>query len=89
MSDPYANFPPNLDSPATSSYAVTPNDTTDLTISVKAIYVGVTGDIKVELVNDAVGDAVVLKAVPVGLLKIRARRIWATGTTATNIIGLY
>lgn len=48
-------------------------------------YVGVAGDVKVDLVN---GGTVVFKAMPVGLYQIRIKRFYATGTTATNVIGL-
>lgn len=34
------------------------------------------------------GSAVTFKAVPVGILAIQAKRVFATGTTATNIVAL-
>ena len=65
--------------------AVTPSDTTDL-IDVSQLYIGVTGDVKVMLEQG--GEAVVLKAHPVGYCPLRVKRVYATGTTATNIIAL-
>jgi hypothetical protein len=50
------------------------------------LYVGGAGDIKV---TTSAGTAVVLKAVPVGtFVRLRCMRVWSTGTTATNVVGL-
>jgi len=90
MADPYFKIPSSVSDPAAHCYAVTPNDSIDIPTTAKAIYVGTTGDIKVELAGDNVGVATVFKTVPAGaFLPIRARRIWATGTTATNIVAMY
>lgn len=67
--------------------AISTSDTVDLPTPSKAIYVGVAGDIKVDLNNT--GTAIVFKAVPVGLFKIQAKRVYATGTAATNMVNLY
>jgi len=90
MSDPYFKIPSSIGDPASHCYAVVPSDTVDLTTTAKAIYVGTTGDVKVELSADTVGVATVFKNVPAGaFLSIRARRIWSTGTTASNIVAMY
>jgi len=52
----------------------------------KALYVGVTGDVKVTMAN---GSAVTFKNVPVGILPIRAKQVWSTGTGASEILALY
>jgi len=82
----------NVDWPATRALAITPSDGADLTWITRAIYVGVSGDVKVDMGDkDTVsgqGVGIVFKAVPVGLLHIRARRVYATGTTATNLVAL-
>ena len=77
------------ESPATSSYSVTPHDTNEIGPYVpRAIYVGVGGDIAMELEGDE--TSIVWVGVPTGaLLPVKARIILATGTTATNIIALY
>jgi hypothetical protein len=50
--------------------------------------VGATGDLTLRLADDTA--SVTLKAVPVGtMLPVRVRQIYATGTTATLLIGLY
>lgn len=66
--------------------AVTPSDTVNL-IEPAQLYCGVSGDIKVTYENG--GDAsVVLKSHPVGYVVGRFKRVWATGTTATNLIAI-
>lgn len=66
--------------------SVEKSDTVDLSQHTKRIYVGGTGAIKVDLTD---GGTVTFAAVPVGFHNIQAKRIYSTGTTATNLIGLY
>jgi hypothetical protein len=71
--------------------AITTSDTTDATAPYRGIYVGGTGDVKIRSggLNGATSD-VVFKAVPVGtILRVKAIRVFTTGTTATNLVGLY
>jgi hypothetical protein len=67
--------------------AITPSDATNFTDGAcHAIYVGGAGAV-VAIVN---GTAVTFAAVPVGtILEIRATRVNATGTAATNLVALY
>jgi hypothetical protein len=77
----------DLSSPASRGFSITPSDTADLPAGVRAIWVGGAGNISVILADDA--DPVLLSAVPAGtLLPLMARRVRATGTTATSIVGL-
>lgn len=67
--------------------AVTPSDSADLANVTRAIYVGGAGAIAVV---SPTGQTVTFSAVPVGtLLPIRAARVKATGTTATNLVALW
>lgn len=51
------------------------------------LYIGVTGDVKVKTIG---GDEVVFKAVPAGtILQVKVIQVFATGTTATNILALW
>jgi hypothetical protein len=63
--------------------------TTDLTSlsGVRGVYVGVSGDIKADLVDGGVG--LVFKAHPVGYALFQPSKIYSAGTTATNMIILY
>lgn len=70
---------------------VTPSDTVDLPM-IGTLYVGVSGDVAVTLDGDSTINAtkpsVVFKDHPVGYLPCIVKRVWATGTTATNLIVL-
>jgi hypothetical protein len=70
-----------------SAAAITPHDSTDIAGGpTKAIYVGGAGAV-VAVMN---GAAVTFAAVPVGtVLRIKATRVNATSTTATNLVALY
>jgi hypothetical protein len=51
------------------------------------LYIGVSGDVKIDSAGGETG--IVLKAVAVGKLEVEATKVYATGTTATNIVALY
>ena len=66
--------------------AITPHDTTLLSARTKAIYVGGTGNITI--VNPD-GTTCLFTAVPQGtILPVDCKRVDATGTTATLLVGL-
>lgn len=71
--------------PKRNAAAVVPSNTMDLP-QVSLLYVGVTGDVKVDT---AFGATVTFTAHPVGYMPVQVRRVYATGTTATNIVALY
>lgn len=74
---------------AYSCAAVTPSDTVDIATGVcQALYIGVGGDVAVWTPGSSA--AVVHKGVGAGqTLLIQAKRVSATGTTATDIIAWY
>ncbi len=75
-------------SPATNSFAITPNNTNELTYITRAIYTGSGGNIKCLLKGDSTPQ--VFANVPTGsMLPLRVKKIYAEETTATNILGLY
>lgn len=71
----------------TTSVAITPSDSTDLTATVtKGLWVGTAGNVAIKLSADSA--AVVLSNVPSGTYVPGAfARVMATNTTATNIVG--
>jgi hypothetical protein len=74
--------------PASNGFAITPMDNVLLTANPRGIYVGGTGDLTVVLAQDQ--QQVLFKAVPTGsLLPIAVCCVMATGTTATNLVGVY
>lgn len=74
--------------PAENAFAVTPDNDNNLAEDTRGLYVGVSGDVKVDLVGGSTGITFVNLAAGV-IHPIRARRIHATGTDATNIVGVY
>ena len=84
--DQFEQLAPGLDAPSGEFEAITPSDTTDLTMPTRAVYVGTAGNITAV---DLTGTAVVFSSVPAGaILPIRASRINATGTSASNLVSL-
>lgn len=82
MPAPFSTTP---DSCAVNCIAITPADA-DLVAPVRALYIGGGGNVRI---NDSGGGSVVFANVPAGvILPVMARRVWATNTTATNIVGL-
>jgi hypothetical protein len=73
--------------PADNAAAVTPNDSVDLTNVARALYIGTGGDVKI---TTAGGDTVTLNDVQGGsILPIRTKRVFSTGTTASNMVAIY
>lgn len=65
--------------------AVTANDTT--TFESSMLYVGAVGNVKV---TTAQGSDVAFTAVPAGtVLPVRVRKVFATGTTASNLVRVF
>ncbi len=85
MTDEFSGYNAGLDSPGLHHFAITPNDSTDLAIKPRALYVGTLGD--VEIIDEG-GTTVVYKSVS-GWLPFRAVRVKAANTSATDIVGVY
>lgn len=87
MSDRFALNADAPFAPSRSLAAITPADGTDLPVFTKAIYVGGAGNIVLTAIDDSA--SVTLTGVPGGtVLAIRAKRVLATGTTATGLVAL-
>ena len=66
-------------------FAITPSDSADLSQIARGIMVGVSGNLKVDMEN---GDTVTWPSLAAGLVHpLYVRRVYATGTTASSIIG--
>ena len=73
---------------ATEAVGVTPDDSADLTTTQALIFIGVGGDVKVDLSGS--GSAIVFKNCIAGtVLPVKVDRVYSTGTTATDLIALY
>ncbi|MGX2958055.1 spike base protein, RCAP_Rcc01079 family [Peribacillus sp. JNUCC 23] len=77
-----------VESSAQGAILVVPNDSTDLTTTpTKGIYIGGTGDLKVTMLD---GTTVTFKSISAGAIHpLSVKRVFATGTTATNILAVY
>lgn len=85
--DTFGHFKPELAAPYDHGVAVTTSDTVDLVDVSCALWVGGAGNVKVDTLG---GETVIFTAVPAGTeLKIRAKRVYATLTTATNIVAMW
>lgn len=85
--DDFSTFNTGLDSPYGHAAAVTPHDTNELSNVTRAIYVGGAGNLKVTTVN---GEDVTFNSVPAGtVLRIRTKKVFSTGSTATNIVAIW
>jgi hypothetical protein len=71
--------------PAVEAIEVTPSNTTVYNPPFRSLYIGVSGDVKIQ---DASGNDVTFAYVPVGFLPVEAAMVYATGTSASSIVGL-
>ena len=80
--------PPIGGGPASRADVVTPNDTGELAIYYEALYVGTAGDLTVTPKRNTSDTGILFQNVPVGWFPVAVRKVWATGTLATDIVGL-
>ncbi|MDB5550939.1 MAG: hypothetical protein JWL86_923 [Rhizobium sp.] len=86
MPDRFQNSSPSLSGPAAHGFAVTPNDSTTLSETTRALYVGSAGAVAVLMAS---GASLTFTGVPAGtVLPVRVTKVMATGTSATDILGL-
>ena len=84
--DDYGSQADTLSSSSLAPVEITPNDNADLVSIPKALWIGIGGDVRLRGVN---GQSVTFPNVPDGfILPVRARTVYATGTTASGIIAL-
>lgn len=85
MSAPYLTADATVS--ARRAVAVTTSDTVVYDQPTRAIYIGGSGNLRVDMVS---GGTVTFIGLTSGtVLPIQAERIYATSTTATNLIALY
>ena len=87
MADKFENIRPALESPAEGLLAVTPDDETDLAQVSRGLYIGGGGNVAVTMKDGSTGTFVGLDTA--AIIPVRAVRVLATGTTATNILALF
>lgn len=86
MQDEFANTSMSLEAPAISGETIVPDDQADLAYATRGLYVGLTGDVSLQTLA---GDQIVLAGAQAGTIyPIRVRRVNASGTTASGLVGL-
>ncbi|MEM7685933.1 MAG: hypothetical protein ACFB03_09465 [Paracoccaceae bacterium] len=86
MPDIFEDRSSGLESPGYDAISVTPSDSNDLTFTSRALYVGVSGDLRV---LTAGGSTVTFTNVAEGLLPMRVSRVLSSGTTAADIVAIW
>lgn len=94
MAAPQRNLNSQVD-PVLQAFAITPSDSDPLTVIVRGIYVGTSGDLTVLLANDNTGEddvpdgtVITFANAPVGYHPLRCVMVMSTGTTADDLVGL-
>ena len=87
MTDTFRHHGRSLTAPPDQAAAILPADGADLPCATRALYVAGGGDLRVRMLG---GGEVTFAAVPGGVvLPLRVRRVLATGTSATGLVGLW
>lgn len=87
MADIFSSFAKSLGGPATVGVAITPDDAANFSQVTRAIWVGGAGNVVVVWSDDTTSTLVGVAAGT--LLPVRAKRVNATSTTATSMVGLH
>lgn len=72
--------------PATHVFTISPDDVSDLPYLPRAIWVGVGGSITLMSVGGTIG--VITGIVAGTIVPVRARKVYATGTSAAGLVAL-
>jgi len=87
MTDDFVTYREGLESPADNAAAISPSNSTDLQNVTRGIYVGGSGTVRLITVQ---GETVSFAGLVAGtILPVRATRVTATGTTATDLVALW
>lgn len=85
MSAPYLSADATVS--ARRAAAITTSDTTEYEEPTRAIYVGGSGNLRVDMVS---GGTVTFTGLAAGtILPVQVTRVYAASTTATNLLALY
>lgn len=85
--DKFEHVADGLTAPAEETFAISPDDNAELPQITKAIYVGDGGDVTLRASRSDIDT--VFRNLPTGaILDVRVSAVRATGTTASNLIGL-
>ena len=85
--DTFAKHSRSLTAPPEEAVAIAPENSADLAFATRALYVGTGGDVRLRMLGGA--EITLANLASGSLIPIRATRVFATGTTATGLIGLW
>ncbi len=85
--DPFSTHAPAATNPADDAFPITPSDTTDLSVMVRALRIASTGTGGIVRVTTRSGTVRDLPIAAGEQWEVRVSRVWTTGTTATGIWG--
>lgn len=84
--DYFHGYSEHLDSPGNYAFAVTPSNS-DLPSVVRSLFVGNGGSVKVDMAGSG---TVTFENVQDGaILPVRVSKVYASGTSASGIVGIY
>lgn len=87
MADQFQSRGVGLSDPAFNAAEIVPDNATDLANYARGLWVGTAGDVKVDTAG---GNTVTFVAAAAGaIIPVRTKRVYATGTTASNIVAMY
>ncbi len=86
MADEYEAFGPSIDGPAEDAAIITPNDSTDLANTTRAILCDAAGTVTVDMKGIGTNIALPVQA---GWTPVRVTRVYATGTHVPTIVALW
>lgn len=72
---------------SSASFAITPNDSTDLAQIARVVYIGGDGDLTFMAENDTAARTLSGLTAGTAITWVRVKRVLATGTTATGLVG--
>jgi len=82
MVDTFGSHASSITAPPSRAASVTPDDTNDLPFVSRALYIGSAGSLRVLTLED---DDVTYQGIS-GTKILRVKRVFSTGTTASNIV---
>ena len=86
MPDPFAMQALPTNGPAIGAMALSPSDSTDLPQAIRGVTIGGAGG-TLSFISSRDGQTYTTAILPAGTYALTARRVLATGTTATGLTG--
>jgi hypothetical protein len=76
-----------LDGPASNAYSISSSSSANVAYTTRGIFVGTGGNLEVTMLK-GIGKVIFYNIPSGAILPIRVIKVWASNTTANNIVGL-